>query len=85
MRIIMWIFTHIELYFICRVSHSRIEVCESGTTYKMCPLCDDIDVCHYWYLSDVCVYTQLSYLFDHLGTVLYAVFVSFWCEFFFYV
>ncbi|XP_021368581.1 anoctamin-7-like isoform X2 [Mizuhopecten yessoensis] len=54
------------------------EVCDSGQKYKMCPLCDEDIGCAYWYLSDVCIYTKIAYLFDHPATVLYAVFVSFW-------
>lgn len=57
-----------------------IEVCESGESFKMCPLCDEAIGCQYWYLSDVCLFTKLSYLFDQPGTVFYAVFVSFWGE-----
>lgn len=58
------------------------EVCSSGKDFNMCPLCD-IDVgCTFWNLSEVCSYAQLAYLFDHPGTVFYAVFMSFWgkCE-----
>jgi len=51
------------------------ETCESGTDLKMCPLCE---ICPYWNLSDVCVYTKAAYLFDHPGTVFYAVFTAFW-------
>ncbi|XP_023213768.1 anoctamin-7-like isoform X2 [Centruroides sculpturatus] len=51
------------------------EVCQSEKKYKMCPWCDG---CPFWYLSDICFFSKLSYLFDHPGTVFYAVFVSFW-------
>ncbi|XP_076451373.1 anoctamin-7-like [Babylonia areolata] len=51
------------------------EVCGSGQRYLMCPLSDQGDT---WHLSDVCVYVKVAYLFDHPGTVLYSVFVSFW-------
>ncbi|KAK3105042.1 hypothetical protein FSP39_015898 [Pinctada imbricata] len=54
------------------------EVCESNQTYKMCPLCDENIGCSYWYLSDVCLYVKIAYLFDHPATVCYAIFVSFW-------
>ncbi|KAL5013614.1 hypothetical protein ScPMuIL_007884 [Solemya velum] len=54
------------------------EICESGEKYRMCPLCDEEIGCEYWYLSDVCVFVRVAYLFDHPGTVFYAVFVSFW-------
>ncbi|KAJ8319968.1 hypothetical protein KUTeg_001555 [Tegillarca granosa] len=54
------------------------DVCSSGEKYKMCPLCDEDIGCAYWFLSDVCKYVKIAYLFDHPATVLYAVFVSFW-------
>jgi len=68
------------LYGVCTVAFyvPAQEVCDSGTEFKMCPLCDEDVGCQYWYLSDVCLFTRLSYLFDQPGTVFYAVFVSFW-------
>uniref|UniRef100_A0A1I8HU45 Anoctamin n=1 Tax=Macrostomum lignano TaxID=282301 RepID=A0A1I8HU45_9PLAT len=54
------------------------EACESDQAYKMCPLCDETIGCNYWYLSDICVYIKMSYLFDHPGTVFYSVFIAFW-------
>ncbi|KAL8574872.1 hypothetical protein ACOMHN_044894 [Nucella lapillus] len=51
------------------------EICHSGDEYTMCPLSDEGE---YWHLSDVCLFVRLSYLFDHPGTVFYAIFVSFW-------
>ena len=56
----------------------RKETCSSGKLYKMCPLCDEDIGCRYWHLSDICAYSRLSYLFDHPGTLFYAIFVSFW-------
>lgn len=44
----------------------------------MCPLCDESNGCPYWYLADVCMFVKLAFLFDHPGTVFYAIFVSFW-------
>ena len=41
----------------------------------MCPLCND---CDYWQLDDICLYKKIAYLFDHPGTVFYAIFMSFW-------
>lgn len=52
------------------------EICESKDQFKMCPLCDN--GCGYWNMSSVCFYQKLAYLFDHPGTVFYAVFMSFW-------
>ncbi|GFY69157.1 anoctamin-7 [Trichonephila inaurata madagascariensis] len=54
------------------------EVCNSEKTFLMCPRCEENYGCAYWYLSDICMFSKLSYLFDHPGTVFYAVFVSFW-------
>ncbi|XP_025082968.1 anoctamin-7-like isoform X2 [Pomacea canaliculata] len=51
------------------------EVCLSEDKYVMCPLSD---IGEYWSLSDVCFFVKVAYLFDHPGTVFYAVFVSFW-------
>jgi anoctamin-7 len=70
------------LYGLCTMHSNQLaaEVCDSGTDFNMCPLCD-IDVgCNFWSLSEVCSYAQLAYLFDHPGTVFYAVFMSFWGE-----
>lgn len=55
-----------------------LETCSSGQQYKMCPLCDETVGCGYWFLSDVCMYTKIAYLFDHPGTVFYSIFMSFW-------
>ena len=54
------------------------QVCKSKGKYSMCPLCDENLGCNHWDLSEVCNYSRLSYLFDHPGTVAFAVFVSFW-------
>lgn len=54
------------------------QVCKSKGRYSMCPLCDENLGCPFWDLSEVCNYSRLSYLFDHPGTVAFAVFVSFW-------
>lgn len=51
------------------------ETCSLGDQFKMCPQCQ---ICPYWNLSDACVYTKMEYLFDHPGTVFYAVFTAFW-------
>ncbi|XP_054152874.1 anoctamin-7-like [Oppia nitens] len=54
------------------------EICQSGQQYRMCPTCDEHQGCQYWSLSETCLYSRLSVMFDHSGTVLYAVFISFW-------
>ncbi|CAH1405158.1 unnamed protein product [Nezara viridula] len=64
--------------FTMRYNQLAVEVCENPRAFKMCPLCDENIGCNYWYLDDICGYAKLAYLFDHPGTVFYAVFVSFW-------
>ncbi|XP_059486515.1 anoctamin-7-like isoform X2 [Neocloeon triangulifer] len=64
--------------FTIHLSQPAIEVCDSQGQFRMCPLCDENIGCKFWDLSDVCGYARLAYLFDHPGTVFYAVFVSFW-------
>ncbi|XP_061492649.1 anoctamin-7 [Rhineura floridana] len=51
------------------------EICTSGGTYQMCPLCK---VCPYWNLSTVCPMFQAGRLFDHGGTVFFSIFMSLW-------
>lgn len=52
-----------------------VETCHHGDQYLMCPLCE---TCDYWKLKDICLYKRIAYLFDHPGTVFYAIFMSFW-------
>ncbi|XP_022608916.1 anoctamin-7-like [Seriola dumerili] len=51
------------------------EICTNGASYLMCPLCN---TCKAWNMSEICTMAQLGYLFDHPGTVLFSVFMSFW-------
>uniref|UniRef100_A0A3Q4HXG3 Anoctamin n=1 Tax=Neolamprologus brichardi TaxID=32507 RepID=A0A3Q4HXG3_NEOBR len=57
------------------VSVNREEICNSGASYTMCPLCK---TCKAWNMSEICTLTKLGYLFDHPGTVFFSVFMSFW-------
>jgi len=59
--------------FVCR----RIEICNSGKKYTMCPLCS---VCGKWPLSASCLMAKLDFLFDNTGTVVFATLMSFWGE-----
>ncbi|XP_048836099.1 anoctamin-7 isoform X2 [Brienomyrus brachyistius] len=52
-----------------------MEVCGSGDTYVMCPLCN---ICSQWNLSSICVTFKLGILFDHGGTVFFSIFMSLW-------
>ncbi|XP_069935985.1 anoctamin-7-like isoform X3 [Cherax quadricarinatus] len=54
------------------------EICNQRGVFKMCPLCNETLGCAFWDLNDICVNARISYLFDHPGTVFYAIFVSFW-------
>ncbi|XP_040049243.2 anoctamin-7 isoform X2 [Gasterosteus aculeatus] len=51
------------------------DICNSEASYLMCPLCN---TCKAWNMSDTCTMAKLGYLFDHPGTVLFSVFMSFW-------
>ncbi|CDQ91799.1 unnamed protein product [Oncorhynchus mykiss] len=59
---------------VCLTVHSK-EICNSGGSYLMCPLCK---TCKPWNISDICPMAQVGYLFDHPGTVFFSVFMSFW-------
>ncbi|XP_061040069.1 anoctamin-7-like [Eubalaena glacialis] len=37
-----------------------------------------MDTCATWNISEICPMAKLGYLFDHLGTVFFSIFVSFW-------
>uniref|UniRef100_A0A3Q3M7E0 Anoctamin n=1 Tax=Mastacembelus armatus TaxID=205130 RepID=A0A3Q3M7E0_9TELE len=67
------------LVFVCNifvsVSVNSKEICTKGDSYLMCPLCN---TCKAWNMSDICTMAKLGYLFDHPGTVLFSVFMSFW-------
>ena len=56
------------------------EACDEGNSFRMCPMCDESIGCNYWHLSEVCMYIRMAYLFDHPGTVFYAIFIAFWGE-----
>ena len=49
-------------------------------TFYMCPICD-IE-CDFWYYQDECMVTWFSLLFDNLGTVIFAAFISIWAVLF---
>ena len=58
------------------------EICDTNNSklFYMCPLCD-ID-CSYWTLTKSCDYAKVTHLFDHEGTVFFAVFMSLWATVF---
>ncbi|XP_075871081.1 anoctamin-7 isoform X2 [Nelusetta ayraudi] len=52
-----------------------MEVCHSGGSLIMCPLCN---ICSYWNYSSICVAYKAGILFDNGGTVFLSVFISLW-------
>lgn len=59
-----------------------LEICDPNNTktFYMCPLCDR--VCSFWTLTKSCQYAKVSHLFDHEGTVFFAIFMSLWATVF---
>lgn len=55
---------------------------QTGSEMLMCPMGDVSAGFKTWYLNGTCLNYRLSYLFDHGGTVFYAIFMSFWAVFF---
>ena len=58
------------------------EICNKSNSelFYMCPLCDKD--CSYWTLTHSCRYAKVTHLFDHEGTVFFAVFMSLWATVF---
>ncbi|CAF0944408.1 unnamed protein product [Rotaria sordida] len=57
------------------------DICGSyGESTYMCPRCDK--TCPFWKLSDSCVYSKVSYVFDNTATVVFAVLMSLWARWF---
>ncbi|XP_076035437.1 anoctamin-5-like [Oratosquilla oratoria] len=58
------------------------EICNKNGTgsLKMCPLCDEL--CDFWDLSDSCLNSRISFLFDNPATVFFSVAMSFWATMF---
>ncbi|XP_055505619.1 anoctamin-9-like isoform X2 [Leucoraja erinacea] len=66
----------VVIYGLCyhnRVQESE-EVCTANTTI-MCPHCDR---CSFWRLSDTCVYSKVTQIFDQKITILFAMFMGIW-------
>ncbi|XP_074497037.1 anoctamin-7 isoform X1 [Sebastes fasciatus] len=51
------------------------ELCNSGDSFVMCPLCD---ICPLWNYSSICVTFKAGIMFDNGGTVFLSVFMSLW-------
>lgn len=71
------VFFSILFGFICHFLKSQ-EICTESANLTMCPLCDQS--CDYWSLSESCLHTKITYLFDNSATVIFAIFMSFWGE-----
>ncbi|CAF1501688.1 unnamed protein product, partial [Adineta steineri] len=57
------------------------DICGSyGQSTYMCPRCDLS--CPFWKLSESCVYSKISYVFDNIATVIFAIFMSLWARLF---
>lgn len=57
------------------------DICgDYGQNTYMCPRCDKI--CPFWKLSDSCAYSKISYVFDNVGTVVFAILMSLWARWF---
>lgn len=54
------------------------EICDTEGVGNLilCPLCDT--ACSYQRLSESCLFSQMTYLFDNPSTVFFAIFMSFW-------
>lgn len=57
------------------------EICDPNVAGDLilCPLCDK--ACSYQRLSESCLFSQMTYLFDNPSTVFFAIFMSFWGKF----
>ena len=58
------------------------EICDkkNSKSFYMCPLCDKD--CSFWTLTTSCDYSTVTHLFDHEGTVFFAIFMSLWATVF---
>uniref|UniRef100_A0A8C4QQK4 Anoctamin n=1 Tax=Eptatretus burgeri TaxID=7764 RepID=A0A8C4QQK4_EPTBU len=54
------------------------EICHSKLI--MCPMCNG--KCNYWKLSDSCIYSKITHLFDNGATVFFAIFMAVWATVF---
>ncbi|CAF0946662.1 unnamed protein product [Adineta ricciae] len=60
---------------------STSDICgDFGSNTYMCPRCDK--VCPFWKLSDSCVYSKISYVFDNAATIVFGIFMSLWARLF---
>ncbi|XP_069901469.1 anoctamin-7-like [Globicephala melas] len=51
------------------------EICASRSSFLVCSICD---TCATWNISEICPMAKMGYLFDHLGTVFFSIFMCFW-------
>lgn len=57
---------------------SSAEICDVNGVgnITLCPMCDK--ACGYQHLSNSCLFSRITYLFDNPSTVFFAIFMSFW-------
>lgn len=56
----------------------KYDVCSADpVNFYMCPLCQG--KCDFWFLKNSCVASWFYRLFDNDATILYSIFISFWC------
>lgn len=55
---------------------SSEDICSPNNTIIMCPQCDKH--CDFWRLSETCIYSRISHLFDNNTTVAFACLMSLW-------
>ncbi|XP_064081291.1 anoctamin-5-like isoform X3 [Macrobrachium nipponense] len=60
------------------------EICDESAnatgSLVMCPICDE--VCTFWQLSDSCLNSRITFLFDNPFTVFFSIAMSFWATMF---
>ncbi|KAK7571958.1 hypothetical protein V9T40_014430 [Parthenolecanium corni] len=67
-------------YFTLREDPISSFICNNGTNFIMCPVCDKN--CRYWNISETCFGSKITYLFDNNFSVVFAFLLSVWATFF---
>ena len=57
------------------------EICESGTKYKMCPLCENAG-CEMYYMKEICKTAQMATSVNNPATLMFCIFMSIWVAYF---
>lgn len=59
------------------------ESCDENNNFTMCPLCNKF--CGYWSLDQICYTVRATHLFDNGATVFFAIFMSLWGRFMWFI